>query len=129
MATEIASYARSAVVSFSRTGDPSRRRLRAQESVPDRKDIDGPGDEFQQMGLWVPTEEGREELADQATFAQHGRAAQVPQRDELRNEARLLELCHPVRQKPRCHQYQYHTGDLEEGAEVYPIPKHYLTER
>jgi hypothetical protein len=40
MATGIAPYARSAVASFSRTGDPSRRRLRAQEGVPDRQNVD-----------------------------------------------------------------------------------------
>jgi hypothetical protein len=61
MATEITSYARSGVVSFSRTGNPSRKRLRAQESIPNRQGVDGPGDELQQMGLRVPTEEGGDE--------------------------------------------------------------------
>jgi hypothetical protein len=43
------------------------------------------------MRLRVPAEEAHQELADQATFAQHGRTAQVPQLDAREERVRELE--------------------------------------
>src|SRR5918997_2285931 len=75
-------------------------RLRPQESVSDSHDIREPGEQLQQIRLGVPAEECGEELACDGPLAQHGRAADVPQRHDGGEQTGLLELGHTVGQEP-----------------------------
>src|SRR5918999_5555886 len=96
--------------------------LRPQESVSDHHDVREPGEQLQQIRLGVPAEECGEELACDGPLAQHGRAADVPQRHDGGEQTGLLELGHTVSQEPSGDQDQEDPGHFEEHAKVYALP-------